>query len=186
MLILFLIRAFLYVDNQEFIHDEGVSGARGWANGQCQSRSLCVCLCIHGNTIFTEDWVIHRCPWQVCTSVPLSRLSRATVFAARQSISLFTSHWLPGGGTNLSRTVMTFLDFPLSLEQSITRTWQSKPLCRMNLLHDIFISRIYATQRTKTWGGSKGGLQESQRTSRGCRSASRLSSLICLQSCVCT
>lgn len=39
----------------------------------------------------------------------------------------------------LSRTVMTFLDFPLSLEQSITRTWQSKPLCKMNLLRDIFI-----------------------------------------------
>lgn len=39
---------------------------------------------------------------------------------------------------------MTFLDFPLSLEQSITRAWQSKPLCKMNLLHDIFISRIYA------------------------------------------
>lgn len=39
---------------------------------------------------------------------------------------------------------MTFLDFPLSLEQSITRAWQSKPLCKMNLLHDIFISQIYA------------------------------------------
>lgn len=51
---------------------------------------------------------------------------------------------------------MTFLDFPLSLEQSITRTWQSKPLCKMNLLHDIFISWIYATQRTKRREGSGG------------------------------
>lgn len=60
---------------------------------------------------------------------------------------------------------MTFRDFPLSLEQSITRTWQSKPLCKMNLLRDIFISRIYAAQRTKTWEGSEGGPQDGQRAS---------------------
>lgn len=33
----------------------------------------------------------------------------------------------------------------------------------MNLLRDIFISRIYAAQRTKTW---EGGLQDSQSASR--------------------
>lgn len=65
---------------------------------------------------------------------------------------------------------MTFLDFPLSLEQSITRAWQSKPLCKMNLLHDIFISRIYAMkgkkkkEEEKKKKNKKEALLERQRT----------------------
>lgn len=43
------------------------------------------------------------------------------------------------GGTDLSRTVMTFLDFPLSLEQSITRARRSKPL-RQNILAPLTFS----------------------------------------------
>lgn len=46
---------------------------------------------------------------------------------------------------------MTFLDFPPSLEQSMTRTWQSQPLCQMNLRRDIFICPIDAAQRTPSW-----------------------------------
>lgn len=120
----------------------------------------------------------------VCATFPAAlRLSQATVFATRESISLFTSHWLPSGGTNLSRTVMTFLDFPLSLEQSITRAWQSKPLCKMNLLRDIFISRIYATRevekkkRKERRGrvGGKWGLLDEQNAHRQYRSGSALS-----------
>lgn len=129
-----------------------VSSLRGLANGQLACNTLRYSE-YPRKYYLTEHWVIHICKCQVCMSVPLSptalRLSQATVFPARKSISLFSSHWLPGGGTDLSRTVMTFLDFPLSLEQSITRTLQSKPLCKMNLLRDIFISRIYATLEKK-------------------------------------
>lgn len=129
-----------------------VSSLRGLANGQLACNTLRYSE-YPRKYYLTEDWVIHICKCQVCMSVPLSPtalwLSQATVFPACKSISLFTSHWLPGGGTDLSRTVMTFLDFPLSLEQSITRTLQSKPLCKMNLLRDIFISRIYATLEKK-------------------------------------
>ena len=99
--------------------------------------------------------------------------SQATVFCCAQiNIPFLLLIDCLSGGTDLSRTVMTFLDFPLSLEQSITRTWQSKPLCKMNLLHDIFISSDLCQVRRKK--GKRRRICSGVEMARVSRSSSRL------------